>query len=552
VIAVNSAHAAPLTRELGGEARAGVFHVVRPLVLILGLQSVISVTTLRNTAFQDEGLYLYAGRQLLRSWTGGPPSLDHYAFYFSGYPGVYPVIGGLLDFVGGLELARAFSLLCMLGVTSAAYFATKMLFQRTAAVFAGALYALSGTVLYLGRLATFDALCLFLIALATALSLYLSTGRRPWVALALGPVLVLAILAKYAAMLLVPTVLGLLAVSCVVFLGWRPMVRRLALAVGGLVLSIAVAYEVIDRAAFHAIGGSTTNRSAVLLKPRLDLFTHVLVLGGIVYLAAAVGLVLVMLYSPRLRLIALLLFGSAWLMPAYHIYKREAISIDKHVAFSLFFAVPLAGYALAWLAGYVQRPAQRPRSQIEYWLAAVAVVLAVCTLGLQQSRAIYATWANTSELSYALHTQFRNGAGRILSEDIEVARYDARDVTQQWQWNGVNYFYYVNSKHRQLFGNDALQQAIDKRYFAFVELSFNAYPGQADFIAQQMATSRNYDLIAVVPFRNSFGRGHFFLWRSAAVAGQGNFSNVAQVKVCFNQSPRDRRACRKLVADHQV
>ena len=34
-----------------------------------------------------------------------------------------------------------------------------------------------------------------------------------------------------------------------------------------------------------------------------------------------------------------------------HIYKQEAVSIDKHIAFGLFFAAPLAGCALAWLSG---------------------------------------------------------------------------------------------------------------------------------------------------------------------------------------------------------
>ena len=52
---------------------------------------------------------------------------------------------------------------------------------------------------------------------------------------------------------------------------------------------------------------------------------------------------------------------------------------------------------------------------------------------------------SSSNGRYALHTQMRDGSGRFLVEDIEVARYDAEDVTEQWQWNGVLYFYYVNA-----------------------------------------------------------------------------------------------------------
>lgn len=500
-----------------------------PLILILALQVIISVATLHNTAFQDEGLYLYAGRQLLRYWMGGPVPLDHYAFYFSGYPGVYPVIGGALDMIGGLELARSFSLFSMLGVNAVVYYSTQKFFQRPAAIFASATYASLGTVLFIGRLATFDALCLFLIALAAAVAYKVSTSRHPWLALLIGPLLVLAILAKYAAMLFALPVLGILIFSSIAFLGWRRMLLRLVMAIVTLAISLFVAYQVIDKAAFHAIVGSTTNRVAEIQKSRLELFLHVLQMGGIVYAAALLGVVLIFLRYPRLRLIALLLFASSWLAPTYHLYEQEAVSIDKHMAFGLFFAMPLAGYALVWLSGYMQRTFSHVRGR--YWLAGLSVVLIVFTLGVQQSQTLYASWANTSTLSYALHTQMRDGSGRFLVEDIEVARYDAEDITELWQWNGVNYFYYVNAAHQPLLGNAALAQAIKDRYFVLIELSFNYQPAEAHFIAQQMAASRNYDLIDKIPFQNSFGRGYFYLWRSAAVAGHGNFTSLSQIKV---------------------
>jgi hypothetical protein len=193
----------------------------------------------------------------------------------------------------------------------------------------------------------------------------------------------------------------------------------------------------------------------------------------------------------------------------------------------MFFAAPMAGYALAWLSGLV--PRERCDSHRGYWVAGIAVVLAILALGLRQSENLY-DWANTTNLSFALHTQLRNGGGRILAEDIEVSRYDARDITQQWQWNGLLYFYYVNSSHHALLGDPAVAQAIKDRYFAFVELSFNYYPAYADFAAQQMAVTRNYDLVAVVPFKNSFGRGHFFLFRISLMPGHGTFTSVLQAK----------------------
>ena len=69
------------------QVKASTIPSFLPLILILAMQAIIPVATLHNTAFQDEALYLYAGRQLVcYYWMGGPVPLDHYAFYFSGYP----------------------------------------------------------------------------------------------------------------------------------------------------------------------------------------------------------------------------------------------------------------------------------------------------------------------------------------------------------------------------------------------------------------------------------------------------------------------------------
>ena len=498
-----------------------------PVIGILALQVVVSLTALHNTAFQDEALYLYAGRQIIHHWNGGPVPID-YAFYFSGYPYIYPVVGGFLDMAGGLELARAFSLACMLGVTAAVYSVTSKLFCRRAALFASAAYASTGVVLFLSRLATYDAMCLFLIALATVIAVRGGMGRRPWAVLAIGPALVLAILAKYAALLFVLPVFGLLACISIPFVGWWRALARVCLALASFALSLGVAYETINRSAFHAISGSTTNRAVGNKAPRVSLFVHVLHMGGVIYLIAFFGLLLTLRLQWRFRVIAVLLFGSSWLVPVYHIYVQEPLSLDKHIAYALFFAMPLAGYALAWLSGYERRPLFG--SYRGYWLAGLAIVMAIFTVGLGQARTLYAGWANTSALSTALHTQLRDGSGRILAEDIEVSQFDAMDITEPWQWNSFYYPYYVNPAGQHLFGNIAIEQAIKNRYYSWVELSFIYLPQQAYFAAGQMAATRNYDLIAVILFSNSYGKGHFYLFRSALAAGHGDFTSLTQLK----------------------
>jgi uncharacterized membrane protein len=113
------------------------------LPLVLFFQSLFSWLLLHNSAFQDEALYLYAGRQIWHHWLGGPPIIDQYSRYFSGYPYIYPVIAGVLDMWGGLELARSFSLICILIVTTCGYAITKKLFNRKSAIFAALFFAWS-------------------------------------------------------------------------------------------------------------------------------------------------------------------------------------------------------------------------------------------------------------------------------------------------------------------------------------------------------------------------------------------------------------------------
>ena len=87
--------------------------------------------------------------------------------YFSGAPVIYPPLAALADSVGGLAAARVLSLVFMLGATILLWATTDRLFGRRAAFFAAALFAVLGPTLHLGAFATYDAMALFLLALAT-------------------------------------------------------------------------------------------------------------------------------------------------------------------------------------------------------------------------------------------------------------------------------------------------------------------------------------------------------------------------------------------------
>ena len=109
VAATPSADARPARRRL-------LEHL--PLAAVLLLQAVASLR-LSNSAFQDEALYLYYGHWMIDSWLNGADLYSNPSAWFTGAPQLYPVLAALLDGVGGLELARLFSTLCLLSATVA-------------------------------------------------------------------------------------------------------------------------------------------------------------------------------------------------------------------------------------------------------------------------------------------------------------------------------------------------------------------------------------------------------------------------------------------------
>ncbi len=139
-----------------------------PLLGILAAQVLLSARLFwTNTAYQDEALYLWSGHLEWLHWLHGLRLPASFPEYFSGAPVIYPPLGAIADSLGGLAAARSLSLCFMLGATALLYGVTRRMFGRRAALFAAGLFAGTGSVQFLGALATYDAMALFLLALAT-------------------------------------------------------------------------------------------------------------------------------------------------------------------------------------------------------------------------------------------------------------------------------------------------------------------------------------------------------------------------------------------------
>jgi hypothetical protein len=311
-----------------------------PVPLILLVQAITSILALRNTAFQDEALYLLAGREIFLSWMGKTTYLEPYGLYFSGYPSFYPVMGGVLDFLGGLEAARLFSLLCMLIVT---------------------------------------------------------------------------------------TVLALLAWWSWKHRGLEEMLVRLGIALFSLVVSGFIVFINLDKQVLTGLSFTTTNRVSMNEAMPIQVMQHIVAMEGIFFGLGFLGLLL----CGKKRLpTGLLLFGSALLVPLYHTYKGELVSLDKHLAFSMFFLAPLAGFVIASLAGLWQK-----RSVRLSWFTALALCLLAFPPGLQQARNLYEGWPSSTQLTTLLRPRVQLGIGHYLAEDFDVLRYYLKHETDIWQWS---------------------------------------------------------------------------------------------------------------------
>jgi 4-amino-4-deoxy-L-arabinose transferase-like glycosyltransferase len=234
-------------------------------MVVLTVQAVLSLRLVRsNSAYNDEALYLWAGRLEWSHWLNNTP-IPSFPTYFSGVPVLYPPLAALANSLGGLAGARILSLCFMLGATVLLHGVTRRIFDRYSAAFAVALFAGLGSAQYLGAFATYDAMALFLLATATwlgvrAAACHSDAGKAGLVLLAAGA-LVVADASKYAATLFDPVVI--IAVAC---FHWRTLGRRAGalaglLIAGGAAAGLTIALAVGGKSYWAGVSTTTLSRS---------------------------------------------------------------------------------------------------------------------------------------------------------------------------------------------------------------------------------------------------------------------------------------------------
>ncbi len=495
-----------------------------PLLAVLVVQTLLSVRLLwADSAFQDEATYLWAGHL---EWAGllHGASVPPVATYFSGAPIIYPPLGALADSAGGLDGARLLSLAFMLGSTVLLWDLTRRLFGLRAAFFAAGLFALLGPTLHLGAFATYDAMSMFLLALATWCVAGVGAAGEATGRMALGGVaLALANATAYSSALFDPVV-----IVVTVLVAW-PAGRRVAVRRCATLLTVTVALLVAGlllggRSYLTGITETTVDRAAGS-DPVLSVLSNAWSWTGVVLVLAWCGVFSswASRHGRRQTWLLAVLAVAALLGPLEQASLHTSASLNKHTDLGAWFAAVAAGYAAdAFIAA---APAGRSRL-----LTTAGCVLALAFpafFGFTQSWSFATAWPNSA--SFVAILRPLAGHGNLLVETPGPARYYLPAGSQWRRWSSTRNIVLPNGASTGgparagvvAGGNPALfARYISQGYFSIVALNFSDTTALDRQIRADLSRS-HYHIIQVVPY-NPPGvsgtdlTGTYVIWRYKA------------------------------------
>ena len=473
--------------------RARVWVERLPTLAILLLTALLAAR-LRNSAFIDEALYINAGQDYLNHLLHGS-SVPNHGDYFSGAPAVYPVLAATLDAVGGLYLVRFFSLLCVLATVVVVQDLAQTLFRsRRAGLLAGAAFALTGSVIFLGAFATFDALCVLLLSVA----MWLGVKKQGSVsAVGIGLALSLAVTVKYAGAVFVPVVLA------VVVLVGPHAVKRAALALGTLCVVVAGVLFSVGDSLRPGIAFTTSTRTALSPTAPSQLLVYVALNIGLLVALALLGAWRAERTRRSVLLVLVLLVGAA-LLPAAQLRLGEAVSFDKHTAYAALFLAPLAGLGLASL------------SRGLFKLAPVLVLMLVSLIaGVSRSGTLYAGWVPLDPVLSVINSSA--APGLYISSSTDALKYYTRKNQPDVRWETTFALYST--------GEDRIRSAVAGNRFQMIILrSASTGSAQQDsgqrVLEQAIADNPRYQLVRE-PFPvQPYSTDRWFVYRLGSGPGE--------------------------------
>ena len=405
--------------------------LLHPVMAICAVQAALSLTLVwSNTAYTDEADYLWVGRLEIAHWMHGTSWPSVYAYRaFPGSPILYPPLGALANGIGGLAGARILSLIFMLMATVLLYFTASRLIGRTGALFAAALWALSEPALRL-TFATFDPLSVLLTTLAAWFVVQAGYRRRRGEFIAAAAVaLALANVTAYSGIVIDPVVIAFAFLACRTRMPSQQSLSCTAWFTGawalsfGLIMTASHSWSGLASTIFTSNTAGYQSVSAILGEIWGD---SALIIG-----LALIG-ALVTLQSENRNHIALLgglCFGA---FIAIQLHNQNPSIIDKHLAYGIWFAAIVAGYAcskfIRWFPG--------GRRSVAALCCAVAFVYPAVT-SWQTAWQRYHAWPDSSEFvsDFKLIAAHSQGYLYLPALQANIGEYYTPQGNEWTRWN---------------------------------------------------------------------------------------------------------------------
>jgi len=406
--------------------------LLHPLTAICVVQAILSlILALSNTVFGDEADYLQVGQQEWAQWlhgvswpTGSAEQL------LSGSPVIYPPLGALAGGIGGLAGARILSLVFMLGATVLLYLTASRLLGRAEAAVAAALWAFSEPVLRLA-FATFDPLSVALTALSAWFALQAGYRRRGNAYVdAAFITLALANATAYSGLVIDPIVVAF------AFLVWLPHMgaRRASLRAACFVAGLAVFFVLLMTASRSWDGLTFT----VLTRAYADhqsihlIFNDIWAYSGLTISLAVIGVAIAVSSEGRQRAALLVLLGcGALVVPAAQLHDQTGWSLDKHLAYGIWFAAMPAGYACVKLA----RRLPEISRQVAGACCVIALIYPVVN-GWESAWNVYHSWPNANSFITAFKPIAALSSGLIYTSGQNlIAEYYTPQGRDSSRWS---------------------------------------------------------------------------------------------------------------------
>ena len=465
------------------------------LIAVLAVQALLSLRLVwSNTAFTDEALYIWAGHLEWAHWLNGfDVSRLGFEQLFSGAPVVYPPLAAIFDSVGGLAFARCLSLLFMMAATLLLWGTVSRLSGRRSAFYACALFTTVGTGQDLGAFATYDAMAIASLALATWLGVRgIRAGRVSQAMLyaTSGAVLVFADAVKYASGLWNPVVVLVVAAAAWQRGTLRDGVRAASVMLAVWCAVIATLLRLAGPGYWRGIMFTTVARQVGSTEDPRSVFWLGFTFVWILVLLAFAALILnIRAGRPAVLLYSVLLFAVI-AAPANQARIQSWASLYKHTAFGAWFGAIAAGY----LIGAATRIHAR-----KGWRIGAAVIALAAVSGYGQGSAQFGYWADVEPLMSALHHDLSPASGPVLAEQASDIRYYLAGQVSRDQVTGIS---------------AASGPEIRSHYYRFVEIDFSftsIVPSDRKAITALDATP-GYRLVAAIPWADHFHSGTFWIW----------------------------------------